>query len=95
MARFAALAVLVLTLGACAQDPTSCSSGYFSCGDPAGGPKCCPTGDSCCFGHNLCCVETKPHLGRSRTTGALGCYASLSGEGTTWDLVTVCGKPAG
>jgi hypothetical protein len=86
-------AALVSLLAACTP-PTSCSSGSFSCGDPAGGPECCPTGDSCCFGWDLCCIETKPHLGVSRANGAKGCYASLAGEGSTWDLLTVCGKPA-
>jgi hypothetical protein len=23
------------------------------------------------------------------------CYQNLTGEGVTWDLLTVCGKPAG
>ncbi len=95
MSRILAATAVALALAACAADTTKCSAGNFSCGDPAGGPRCCPVGDSCCFGQNLCCIETKPHLGRSRSSGALGCYASLLGEGTTWDLVTVCGKPAG
>jgi len=81
----------------CGQDDSSsstCSSGSFSCGKPAGGPNCCPVGTSCCFGYNVCCNETKPHLGRSRSNGAQACYQNLNGEGVTWDLLTVCGKPA-
>ncbi len=84
-----------LALAGCAEPAKTCSSGNFSCGEPAGGPDCCPVGDSCCFGQNLCCVETKPHLGVRRSDGMKLCYASLAGEGVTWDLLTVCGKPAG
>lgn len=94
MLRIAA-ALVALSLAACEKPPTSCAAGNFDCGDPAGGPRCCPVGDSCCFGQNLCCIETKPHLGRSKATGQLGCYASLAGVDETWTLVTVCGKPAG
>jgi hypothetical protein len=76
---------------------SSCSAGSFSCGPgsgPAGGPACCPVGTSCCFGYNLCCDENKAHLGKRRSDGAKLCYQSLNGEGVTWDLLTVCGKPA-
>lgn len=90
------LAALLLLVAAGGCDMAKvCSEGSFSCGDPAGGPSCCRTGTSCCFGHDLCCDETKPHLGRRRSDGATLCYASLAGEGSTWDLLTVCGKPAG
>jgi hypothetical protein len=34
------------------------------------------------------------HLGTRRSDGAKMCYQSLQGEGQTWDLLTVCGKPA-
>jgi hypothetical protein len=71
-----------------------CPDGYFSCGDPAGGPACCPIGDSCCFGYNVCCDENEPHLGVRRSDGEWRCYETLEGEGVTWDLLTVCGKPA-
>lgn len=92
-----ALAVLAAAflLGACVEEEKHCSAGSFSCGDPAGGPTCCPVGDNCCFGYNLCCNEAHSHLGRRRSDGASMCYASLVGEGETWDLLTVCGKPAG
>jgi hypothetical protein len=90
----AALAACFL-LGACAQEAKSCSAGNFSCGDPAGGPACCPNGDSCCFHYDVCCRETTPHLGVRRSDGARMCYQNLNGEGVTWDLLTVCGKPAG
>ena len=96
MTRLAAALLAAFALTACAMEETaSCGASSFSCGDPAGGPSCCPIGDSCCFGQNLCCKETTPHLGRRRSDGALMCYASLNNEGVTWDLVTVCGKPAG
>lgn len=94
MWKLLAGAVVSLALAACPEPVKTCSSGNFSCGDPAGGPDCCPTGDSCCFGYNLCCIETKPHLGVRRSDGVKLCYQSLNGEGVTWDLLTVCGKPA-
>ncbi len=90
---------MVLFLINCGKDDSSsssskCSSGSFSCNKPAGGPNCCPVGDNCCFGYNLCCPEANSHLGKRRSDGALMCYQNLNGEGVTWDLQTVCGKPA-
>lgn len=70
----------------------TCPSGDTDCGDPVGGPACCPAGDSCCFGYNLCCDENKPHLGVD-SNGTKACYSSLLGEGETWTLLTVCGVP--
>jgi len=83
--------------GSSSGGTNTCPSGSFSCGPgggPAGGPACCRVGNSCCFGYNLCCDENKPHLGKQRSDGAKLCYQSLQGEGVTWDLLTVCGKPA-
>ncbi len=93
--QLTAAAFACLALAACGPAAKTCSSGNFSCGDPAGGPACCPNGDSCCFGFNTCCKETYPHLGKRRSDGAQMCYQSLANEGVTWDLLTVCGKPAG
>ena len=71
----------------------SCNDDEFSCGDPVGGPACCAIGKSCCFGYNLCCDEDLPHLGTQRSDGTKMCYQNLQGEGVTWDLIIVCGKP--
>jgi hypothetical protein len=83
--------------GGCGEEEKTCSAGSFSCGPgdgPAGGPACCRNGTSCCFGHGVCCDETKPHLGRRHSDGAKMCYANLNGVDETWTLLTVCGKPA-
>jgi hypothetical protein len=76
------------------SDPSACGSGSISCGNPVGGPQCCPTGNNCCFGYNLCCPSNTPHLGRRLSDGAKMCYPTLQGEGSTWVLLTVCGVPA-
>jgi hypothetical protein len=78
--------------GSGSSSTSTCPSGNFSCGNPAGGPTCCPVGDSCCFGFNLCCDENHPHLGQ-KSDGTKACFQSLQGEGVTWTLLTVCGKP--
>lgn len=80
--------------GGGASDPSPCGSGYFSCGNPVGGPPCCQIGNNCCFGYNLCCPSNTPHLGRRLSDSAKMCYQNLQGEGQTWVLLTVCGVPA-
>jgi hypothetical protein len=82
-----------LLLTACPEPAASCPSGSYSCGDPAGGPSCCGTGNNCCFGYDTCCKETYPHLGVDGS-GKRMCYQNLTGEGSSWSLLTVCGKPA-
>ncbi|HSM91602.1 MAG TPA: hypothetical protein VLT47_01880 [Anaeromyxobacteraceae bacterium] len=94
MRALLAVSTLAILLAGCPDPAGSCAEGSFSCGDPAGGPACCPVGDSCCFGYDLCCKETYPHLGQRHSDGAKMCYQSLTGEGDTWTLLTVCGKPA-
>jgi hypothetical protein len=101
MRRHLVAFVACLALAACVPPSEdtgsggSCPSGSFSCGNPAGGPECCGTGNSCCFGYNTCCDSNYPHLGVRRSDGAKRCYQTLAGEGSTWDLLTVCGVPAG
>jgi hypothetical protein len=80
----------------CGEEETQCKEGSYSCGPgggPAGGPACCRTGTNCCFGQGVCCAENMPHLGRRHSDGAKMCYQNLNGEGETWTLLTVCGKP--
>ena len=76
--------------------PTACLSGTFECGcnglGPSGGPACCQSGYACCFHYNLCCPNGKQHLGQN-PDGTKSCYESLTGEGSTWTLLTVCGQP--
>jgi hypothetical protein len=83
--------------GGCGPEPAvQCGSNAYACGPgdgPAGGPKCCGDGSSCCFGHGTCCKDGFQHLGKRRSDGATMCYQNLNGEGSTWDLLTVCGKP--
>ena len=103
-AVFCALTSVFLILNGCGggggddgTSSTTCPSGSLFCGNPVGGPSCCPVGDSCCFGYNLCCPEGSPHLGKRHSDGAILCYKYLNVEGTiydTYDLLTVCGKPA-
>ena len=73
------------------RDGDDCGEDYYSCGDPVGGPICCPNGTKCCFGYNTCCDESHPYLGLSRSSNEQLCYPTLQDEGITWDLQTVCG----
>jgi hypothetical protein len=91
----AAVFACCVLLTACPEPVASCPSGSYSCGDPAGGPECCSTGNNCCFGYGVCCPETNPHLGTRFYDGARMCYHNLNNVGATWDLLVVCGKPAG
>lgn len=91
---FGALSIMATGGGGDSSSSTgSCPEGYFSCGDPQGGPECCPTGDNCCFGYNVCCDQNLPHLGRRFSDNAQRCYRTLQDEGVTWALLTVCGVP--